>query len=96
MDLTPGSTFAGYPVISRLGRGGMGQVYLVENPALRRREAMKVISTGSGTPPGFAERFTREARTAAGLQHPSIVDVHAYGVEGDSPWFTMTISTASI
>lgn len=36
---------------------------------------MKVISTGSGTPPGFAERFAREARTAAGLQHPSIVDV---------------------
>lgn len=67
----------------------MGQVYLVENPALRRREAMKVISTRSGTPPGFTERFAREARTAAGLQHPSIIDVHAYGVDGDSPWFTM-------
>ena len=70
----------------------MGDVYLVENPGLQRKEALKVISTGAGTAGSddFAERFAREARTAAGLHHPSIITVHAYGVEGSDPWFTMT------
>ena len=89
MDLTPGSTFAGYTVVRRLGRGGMGQVYLVDNPALQRREALKLISTGSGTPADFHERFAREARTAAALHHPGIITVHAYGDEDGTPWFTM-------
>ncbi|MFZ2512250.1 MAG: protein kinase [Gordonia sp. (in: high G+C Gram-positive bacteria)] len=90
MDLSPGSTFAGYRVVRQLGHGGMGQVYLVENPMLHRLEALKVLSTGAGAAADFTERFAREARTAAGLQHPSIITVHAYGVEGDDPWFTMS------
>lgn len=89
MDLAPGSTFAGYRVRRRLGQGGMGQVYLVANPALDRDEALKVISSAASTAPDFAERFAREARTAARLDHPAIITVHAYGVEGDAPWFTM-------
>ncbi|WP_422560706.1 serine/threonine protein kinase [Gordonia sp. (in: high G+C Gram-positive bacteria)] len=68
----------------------MGQVYLVENPALHRLEALKVLSTGAGAAMDFGERFAREARTAAGLQHPNIITVHAYGVEGGDPWFTMS------
>ncbi|MEZ5209495.1 protein kinase [Gordonia sp. (in: high G+C Gram-positive bacteria)] len=87
MELTPGTTFAGYTVISLLGRGGMGHVYLVENPALGRREALKVVTAGAS--PDFAERFAREARIAAGLHHPSIITVYAYGVTGGVPWFTM-------
>lgn len=87
--LSAGSAFAGYSVIARLGQGGMGQVYLVENPALHRREALKVIASGSGVPGDFAERFAREARTAAALRHPSIITIYAYGVDDDTPWFTM-------
>ncbi|NDK90971.1 protein kinase [Gordonia desulfuricans] len=86
-SLEPGSVFAGYRVIGLLGAGGMGQVYLVEHPALGRREALKIVSpTGDAD---FGERFTNEARTAASLDHPGIVTVYAYGVENGSAWFTM-------
>ena len=89
MTLEPGSDFAGYRVLRRLGAGGMGQVYLVENPALGRREALKVISAGTAGTGDFQARFTREARTAAALDHPGIITVYHYGVKDGTPWFTM-------
>ncbi|MFZ2511192.1 MAG: protein kinase [Gordonia sp. (in: high G+C Gram-positive bacteria)] len=89
MPVAPGSSIAGYKVVALLGSGAMGDVYLVENPHLIRREAMKVISIGGTSNPDFQTRFTNEARTAASLDHPSIITVYAYGVDGDSPWFTM-------
>ncbi|WP_440712384.1 serine/threonine-protein kinase [Gordonia sp. FQ] len=89
MSLEPGAVFAGYRVIAPIGRGGMGEVYLVENPGLARREALKLISTAGDASSDFAERFAREARTAAALHHPGIVTVYQYGVEGGRPWFTM-------
>ena len=85
----PGSVFAGYRVISLLGRGGMGQVWLVEHPTLGRREALKIISPNPADP-SFDERFRNEARTAAALDHPGIVTVYTHGVENGSPWFSMT------
>ncbi|MCR5980621.1 protein kinase [Gordonia jinghuaiqii] len=81
---------AGYRVIARLGSGGMGTVYLVENPQLRRREALKVISVAETVDEEFARRFSREAQTAAALDHPSIVTIYHYGVTDGDPWFTMT------
>ncbi|MCR8898568.1 protein kinase [Gordonia sp. GONU] len=81
---------AGYRVISRLGTGGMGTVYLVENPQLRRREALKVISIAETVDEEFVRRFSREAQTAAALDHPNIVTIYHYGVTDDDPWFTMT------
>lgn len=82
---------AGYRVISRLGTGGMGTVYLVENPPqLRRREALKVISIAETVDEEFVRRFSREAQTAAALDHPNIVTIYHYGVTDDDPWFTMT------
>ena len=80
---------AGYRVITRLGSGGMGTVYLVENPQLRRREALKVISIAETVDEEFARRFSREAQTAAALDHPSIVTIYHYGVADGDPWFTM-------
>ncbi|MHC3004948.1 RCC1 domain-containing protein [Gordonia metallireducens] len=80
---------AGYRVISRLGTGGMGTVYLVENPQLRRREALKVISVAETVDEEFVRRFSREAQTAASLDHPNIVTIFHYGVTDDDPWFTM-------
>lgn len=68
----------------------MGQVYLVEHPHLLRREALKVISVNAADNAEFQQRFTNEARTVASLNHPGIVAIHHYGVEDDSPWFTMT------
>ncbi|GAA4747720.1 protein kinase domain-containing protein [Gordonia alkaliphila] len=90
MSVAPGQQIAGYRVVAQLGSGAMGDVYIVENPHLMRREAMKVISVGGSSNPDFQQRFTNEARTAAALDHPSIITVYAYGVENDAPWFTMS------
>lgn len=90
MPLSPGSQVAGYKVVSLLGSGGMGEVYLVENPQLLRREALKVISLAGAHDPDFQRRFTNEARTTAALDHPSIISIHQYGINTDgTPWFTM-------
>ncbi|MDL9938234.1 protein kinase [Gordonia sp. ABSL1-1] len=88
MPIEIGGTFAGFRVLRRLGAGGMGEVYLVEHPHLNRREALKVISA-AGADATARERFGREARAAAVLRHPGIVGVHDFGVEGNTPWFTM-------
>lgn len=90
MTLEPGTDFAGFRVLELLGEGGMGQVYLVENPGLHRREALKLISAAGANAADFQERFAREARTAAALDHRGIITIHQYGVENGTPWFTMT------
>ena len=90
MPLSPGTHIAGYRVVSQLGAGGMGEVYLVENLQLERREALKVISTAVSAQPGFNQRFTNEARTTAKLDHRSIITIHQYGIEDGSPWFSMS------
>lgn len=88
MGIEPGEVFAGYRVVSALGAGGMGTVYLVEHPHLMRREALKVISVAMADP-AARERFAREARSAAALRHPGIVGIHDFGIEDGTPWFTM-------
>ncbi|MGO3328110.1 protein kinase domain-containing protein [Gordonia sp. (in: high G+C Gram-positive bacteria)] len=98
MPAQPGDVIAGYRVLSLLGSGGMGDVYVVEHPQLERKEAMKVISVAGASNPDFQQRFANEARTAASLDHPSIITVHSYGVDDRTtsekatglPWFTMT------
>ena len=91
MPLSPGSQVAGYKVISLLGSGGMGEVYLVENPHLLRKEALKVISLAGAHDPDFQKRFTNEPRTTASLDHPSIISIHQYGINDEgTPWFTMS------
>ncbi|GAA3959536.1 serine/threonine-protein kinase [Gordonia caeni] len=83
----PGGEFAGYEVLSLLGRGGMGSVFLVRNRHLERREALKVLAVDSQG--DFAARFGAEARTVASLDHPGIVTVYHHGIDGEIPWFTM-------
>ncbi|MDR0330370.1 MAG: serine/threonine protein kinase [Chitinispirillales bacterium] len=82
--------FGRYRVIEMLGEGAMGRVYLSEDPILRRRVAVKVISTDSGLPPEvrseFLERFAVEAQACAMLNHPSIVSIYDAGEEGGVPW----------
>jgi serine/threonine-protein kinase len=74
-----GTVIAGYRIEERIGRGGMGVVYRAEHINLQRRAAIKIIAPDLAESEGFRERFTREARIAAALQHPNIVTVYDAG-----------------
>src|SRR5207245_11063185 len=63
----------------RLGRGGMGDVYLAREPRLARRVAIKVLPPDRAMQPAARERFLREGRTAAGLSHPNSAPTFAVG-----------------
>ncbi len=66
-------------ILELLGQGGMGAVYKARQKKLDRLVALKIIRPESADDPAFAERFNREARTLARLNHPSIVGVHDFG-----------------
>ncbi|GAC79241.1 Serine/threonine protein kinase [Gordonia malaquae] len=93
-QLTAGDEFAGYRIINLIGRGGMGRVYLVDNPRLGRREALKVVSSPDSE--AFTHRFLREVKTSAALDHPGIATVYHYGVDSGLPWFTMRYAPGDI
>ncbi|HET6575230.1 MAG TPA: protein kinase [Fimbriiglobus sp.] len=71
-----------YKVLERIGVGGMGHVYLCEHKLMRRRVAVKVLPAAKAADPSSLERFYREARAVAALDHPNIV--HAYDVDQDN------------
>lgn len=68
-----------YRVLRKLGAGGMADVYLCEDLTLGRRVAMKVLSSRFAGDAQFVERFRREAKAAAGLNHPNLVAVYDWG-----------------
>src|SRR5689334_14319857 len=68
-----------YKVVSRLGAGGMADVFLAEDQQLSRKVALKLLHRRFAEDPGFVERFRREAQSAAGLQHPNVVSVYDRG-----------------
>jgi len=83
--LAPGSRLGPYEVIGHIGAGGMGTVYRARDARLRRDVALKVISA-SFVHPDSVERFEREARAAAALNHPNILAVFDVGIEGHVPY----------
>jgi serine/threonine protein kinase len=70
-----------YRLVARLGAGGMGAVYEAEQANLRRRVALKVLWPHLTQEPGLVDRFNREARIAARLEHPHILPVYGFGQE---------------
>src|SRR5205085_1964482 len=68
-----------YRVVSRLGSGGMADVFLAQDQQLGRNVALKLLHRRFAEDPGFVERFRREAQAAAGLQHPNVVGVYDRG-----------------
>lgn len=77
------STLGKYALLEKIGEGGFGKVYRGRDPQLRRVVAVK---TCSARDPTVRQRFFREARIAAGLQHPRIVTIHDFGEEGGVPY----------
>ncbi|HEX5527133.1 MAG TPA: serine/threonine-protein kinase [Solirubrobacterales bacterium] len=72
-----------------LGHGGMAAVWLGHDEVLDRPVAVKVLSDTIAGDPEFVARFRREARTAAALSHPNLVDVYDYSEEGERPYLVM-------
>ena len=77
--LKDGDEIVGYNVISQLGAGGMGQVYLVENIQMHKKYALKVLPPHLSSNDRFIDRFRVEARVMADLNHPNIVGVMNIG-----------------
>src|SRR5437870_3602915 len=74
-------TIGNYKVLERIGAGGMGSVFLCEHKFMRRRAAVKVLPISQSKDPSALERFYREARAVAALDHPNIV--RAYDIDQD-------------
>lgn len=81
--LAPGSTFAHFEIISELGRGGMGTVYLARDTKLSRQIALKILSAEIFDDQEHRERFHREARTAAQVTHQNVMAIHDIGSAPD-------------
>ena len=85
--LAVGQQFGPYTIVSRLGAGGMGEVYRARDPTLRRDVAIKVLPTLFTRDPDRLARFEREAQLLASLNHPNIATIH--GLEqwtGSTRW----------
>ena len=76
-------------ILHQVGSGGMGDVYCARQKSLNRLVALKIIRPESNSQQDFAERFAREARALAHLNHPNIVTVHDFGQTDDVYFFIM-------
>ena len=72
-----GTTLGHYRILDRLGKGGMGEVFLAEDTKLGRRVALKVLADELASDSDWRQRFEREARAVAAINHPSIVTIHS-------------------
>ena len=75
----PEPNFGHYRLLSPLGKGGMGEVWLAEDTQLGRKVAVKLLPTEFTTDTGRVWRFAQEARAASGLNHPNIITIHEIG-----------------
>ncbi len=84
MSLSPSTSLGRYEVLSQLGAGGMGEVYLAHDTRLNRRVALKVLPADLITNRERLRRFEQEAQAASALNHPNIITIHEIGAEGDT------------
>jgi len=78
-EFTPGSQIAGYRVEEQIGRGGMAVVYRAYDPRLDRHVALKILAPSLAADEAFRQRFIRESRAAAAVDHPHIIPVFDAG-----------------
>ncbi len=85
-EVGPGRTFGGYEIQEELGRGGMGRVFRARHVTLERVVALKLLAEQFAEDDFYVQRFLKEARAAAKLNHPGIVQIYDFGQVG-SHWY---------
>lgn len=94
--LAPGSEFGVYRVGACIGEGGMARVYQAEHSGLQRQVALKVLIDGVvGSGEESRDRFLREARIAAAIKHPNVVNIFDVGVQEGTPFLVMELLTGT-
>jgi serine/threonine protein kinase len=88
-QLAPGSTFAGYRIEEEIDRGGMGVVYRATDQRLERPVALKLIAPELAGNACFRQRFLRESKLAASLDHPNVVPIYEAGEAEDQLFIAM-------
>lgn len=93
MDLSPQEHLGSFEIVSLLGKGGMGAVYLARDLELGRNVAIKVFRSDVFSDPSGLERFKHEARSASALNHPNIVTIYEIGSMDDVHYLVMEYVT---
>src|SRR5690242_12840205 len=89
MPLSPGDKLARYQLLERIGRGGMGEVFLASDPNLDRRVALKILPAELAENSVARERLRREAIAAAALDHPFLCKVFEFGEDAGTAFIAM-------
>jgi HEAT repeat protein len=84
-------SFGKYEILDEIARGGMGIIYRVRDPELKRELALKVLIAGEDASEELLKRFMREARAAAQMNHPNVVPIHEVGHIKGEYYFTMDL-----
>ena len=85
-----------YEITAEIGRGGMATVYQAYDPSFDREVAVKVLPREFLHDPQFRDRFQREIKTIAQLEHPAIVPVYDVGEHDGQPFFVMWVDNAEL
>ena len=80
MSLTSGDKVGRYEIRSKIGAGGMGEVYLAEDTELRRKVALKILPREMASNQNRMRRFKQEAQATAALNHPNIAHIYEIGI----------------